>query len=261
MSSGRRYTPGYDATPTALFDHLAAHGMTHAVLVQPSFLGTDNSELLNAIAAHPERLRGVAVIDFDVSDRELCALREGGVVGVRFNLVGAPLPDLESPRWRGLLERVAATDWHVEIHREAHDLHRVVASALRCGVRVVVDHFGRPNPERGIDDDGFNSLLGLGASRNVWVKVSAAYRCSLEHEAFVVAAARRLIDAYGSDRLLWGSDWPHTQCESAANVAADLAALWRAAPDDAAHAAILGQTAAKLYRFAASISPRSSNSS
>src|SRR5437762_2208870 len=89
MSSGRRYTPGYDATPTALFGHLAAHGMTHAVLVQPSFLGTDNSELLNAIAAHPERLRGVAVIDFDVSDRELCALREGGVVGVRFNLVGA----------------------------------------------------------------------------------------------------------------------------------------------------------------------------
>lgn len=38
-----RHAPDYDATLDTYIAHLAEHGITHAVLVQPSFLGTDNT--------------------------------------------------------------------------------------------------------------------------------------------------------------------------------------------------------------------------
>src|ERR1019366_6879976 len=68
MVLGRRYTPDYDATLKDLFSHLDANGLEQAVLVQPSFLGTDNSYLLQAIAEAPRRLRGIAMVAPDVRD-------------------------------------------------------------------------------------------------------------------------------------------------------------------------------------------------
>ncbi|MFX5494428.1 amidohydrolase family protein, partial [Acinetobacter baumannii] len=79
----RRYTPAYDVTVEEYLARLDAHGMSHGVLVQPSFLGSDNSYLLQAIARAPQRLRGIAMVDADIEDAQLQALQQGGVVGVR----------------------------------------------------------------------------------------------------------------------------------------------------------------------------------
>lgn len=67
LASGRRYSPDYDATVQAYLANLSEHGLSHGVLVQPSFLGTDNRFLLDALAQAPDRLRGVAVVDTDIS--------------------------------------------------------------------------------------------------------------------------------------------------------------------------------------------------
>ena len=253
MVPGRRYTPDYDATLANLFTHLEANRLDQAVLVQPSFLGTDNRYMLAAIAEAPDRLRGVAMVASDVTEHQLGALARKGVVGVRFNLVGATLPDLRSARWQALLRRIAALGWHVELHREARDLAPLIESALEAGARVVVDHYGRPDPSLGLADAHLNALMAQAPSRQVWVKLSAAYRCARRPEAFETDAALRFVDAFGADRLLWGSDWPHTQCESAARVAASLAALQTAALDDFARDALLGGTARELYGFSATV--------
>ena len=68
MEPIRRYTPDRDATVIEYLAHLDEHGFTHGVLVQPSFLGYDNSHLLDALRRHPERLRGVAVVPPDVDE-------------------------------------------------------------------------------------------------------------------------------------------------------------------------------------------------
>ena len=49
LAATRRYTPGYDAMLAQYLTHLQNHGLSHGVLVQPSFLGTDNSYLLAAL--------------------------------------------------------------------------------------------------------------------------------------------------------------------------------------------------------------------
>ena len=248
MVAGRRYTPDYDATLTDLFSHLDANRLDQAVLVQPSFLGTDNSYLLEAIAAASGRLRGIAMVAPDVTDHQLDELALGGVVGVRFNLVGVPMPELRSTAWTSLLRRVVGLGWHVELHREARDLHLLIESALHEGARVVVDHYGRPDPAFGSADVNLNALMAFASSRRVWVKLSAPYRCTSNPEEFEREAALRFANAFGADRLLWGSDWPHTQCEAKASVAASLDSL-RASLGDKMLDAVLGCTARDLYAF------------
>ncbi|HZG19010.1 MAG TPA: amidohydrolase family protein [Herbaspirillum sp.] len=252
MADGRRYTPAYDITVDEYLARLDAQGISHGVLVQPSFLGSDNSYMLQAIARAPQRLRGIAMVEPDIDESALLALQQGGVVGVRFNLVGgAPLPDFRGV-WRDTLARIAQLGWQVEIHREAVDLPQVLEPLLELGMKVVVDHFGRVDPALGVDDPGFRYLLSTGASRLVWVKLSAQYRNGgSEGGAHFARQAWPLLRQHlGTERLLWGSDWPHTQHESMT----DYADSWRRfedlVSDEQDRRLITGQIAAQLFDFA-----------
>jgi len=253
MVPGRRYTPDYDATLNDLLAHLDANDLDRAVLVQPSFLGTDNSYMLSAIAQAPDRLRGIAMVATDATEDQMEVLERKGIVGVRFNLVGADLPDVQSTQWTGLLRRIATVDWHVELHREAHDLALLIDSALDAGCRVVVDHYGRPSSALGVADPSWSALMRFGSGSRVWVKLSAAYRCASDLEEFEKTAALHLASAFGPDRLVWGSDWPHTQCEATADVQGSLEAL-SASFDAATLDAVLGGNATELYGFSGAAS-------
>src|SRR3546814_17360805 len=77
---------------------LDAIGATYGVLVQVSVHGTDNRLMLETLRAHPQRLRGVAVVDPGLPERDYAALREQGVRGLRINALfagGPHLPALE----------------------------------------------------------------------------------------------------------------------------------------------------------------------
>lgn len=90
MPDRRRAPAGYDATPEDYLRVLGANGMSKGVLVQPSFLGTDNSYLVAALQKYPDRFRGIAVVAPTISGAELQKLQDAGVVGIRLNLVGLP---------------------------------------------------------------------------------------------------------------------------------------------------------------------------
>ena len=66
-----RYRPDYEASIEQWLARWPEAGVTHGVLVQPSFLGTDNSQLLAALQERPTVLRGVVVIDPSITKREL----------------------------------------------------------------------------------------------------------------------------------------------------------------------------------------------
>jgi predicted TIM-barrel fold metal-dependent hydrolase len=214
LAPGRRYAPDYDAPLSLYLDQLDHNGITNGVLVQPSFLGTDNSYLVDCLKQTKGRLRGIAVVDPAVSADELRELDRAGIVGIRLNLVGQPLPDLVASEWKVLLANVKSMGWQVEIQRNASDLAALVPQLLDHGVTVVLDHYALPDPKLGVADPGFQSVLKLGATKNVWVKISAPYRNGAAGESFAKEAYPLLRSAYGLDRLLWGSDWPHTQFEA-----------------------------------------------
>src|SRR3546814_19926650 len=75
---------------------LDAIGATYGVLVQVSVHGTDNRLMLETLRAHPQRLRGVAVVDPGLPERDYAALREQGVRGLRINALFAGGPTLQA---------------------------------------------------------------------------------------------------------------------------------------------------------------------
>ena len=250
LADARRYAPTYDAPLPAYLAQLDAHGVSHGVLVQPSFLGVDNSYLLAALKQAPQRLRGVAVIDPAAPETLLTQMNAEGIVGIRLNLIGAADPQLKSPVWQAALARLHALGWHVELHVEARRLPALLQPLLEAQVNVVVDHFGRPDPALGVDDPGFAALLAAGRSRRVWVKISGAYRngANGRGEAIAQAAMPRLKDALGLDRLVWGSDWPHTQFESTQNYAKNRKFLDELVTDADERARVLASPR-ELFRF------------
>jgi predicted TIM-barrel fold metal-dependent hydrolase len=251
LAPQRRHAPDYDAALDAYVEHLHTNGVSHAVLVQPSFLGTDNSFFLDVLQRYPQRFRGVAVIDPSISDEALQHLARHGVVGMRLNLIGLALPDLREMHWRDLFQRINALGWHVEIHRDAVDLPLVIPPLLEQGCTVVIDHFGRPDPAYGADDPGFRYLLTTAKTGRVWVKLSAAYR-NVDGEsgtALGQTLAAALLDSFGAARLVWGSDWPHTQHRSLIDYAGSRNALDRWIPDASLRTIVLRDSARALFRF------------
>jgi predicted TIM-barrel fold metal-dependent hydrolase len=248
LAPGRRYAPDYDAPLPLYLEQLDRNGMTNGVLVQPSFLGTDNSYLVESLKQASGRLRGIAVVDPSVSADELHALDRAGVAGIRLNLVGQPLPDLGAAEWKALLGNVKAMGWQVEVQRNASDLAALAPQLLDHGVSVVLDHYALPDPKLGVDDPGFQSVLKLGATNNVWVKISAPYRNGAAGEDFAKAAYPLLRKAYGLDHLLWGSDWPHTQFEAAQTYAKNRQFLDTLITDPNERAQVLASPRS-LFRF------------
>lgn len=211
----RTYTPG-----AATFDDMVAlHGalgVQRRVLVQPSVYGTDNRCLLSAVArAGQGHCRAIAVVVLDAVDTAAVdALHAGGVRGIRLNLAVRHEADLQRARDQFLQAARAITrpDWCVQVHCSG-DLLGVLADALHAfDVPVVLDHFAGLRPSTAHDaHPALQALLYLLASGQAFVKLSADYRASETPEPHedLAPLARRLI-AHHADRLLWGSDWPHT---------------------------------------------------
>lgn len=244
VTSRRRYAPDYDAPLARFLAELDRHRIRDAVLVQPSFLGTDNSYMLAALAAAGGRLRGIAVVAPDVGEEDLDRMAEAGVVGIRFNLIGDDPAKLARPEWRGLSKRAAGRGWQIELHAEGRDLPALIDLLAPLGAPLVIDHFGRPDAARGIDDEGFRRLLAAGRAGRIWVKLTGAYRCG---GAEVAPYADALLDSLGAGRLLWGSDWPFTQYEAVRCYDDGLAELTAWCSD--AERAAIAATSRKLFGF------------
>ena len=248
MANARRYAPQYDATLERYLATLDQNHIGRGILVQPSFLGTDNSFLLDALRQHPERLRGVAVVEPGMPLNELRQLAGSGIVGLRLNLVGMKLPDFSAAPWPAFFRNAEQAGLHIEIHREAKDLPYILPPMLQSGVVIVLDHFGRPDPVLGVNDPGFVALLKAAESRRIWVKISGAYRNGANGagEKTALAAIPLLRNSVGLDRMVWGSDWPHTQFESTMTYAKARAMLDVWLPDPQERKQVLETSPARL---------------
>lgn len=188
---------------------LDGHGIAHALLVQPSGYGTDNAAMLDAIASHPGRFKGIAVVDPRTSERELEALARCGVVGVRFNLPTYERDGLTRPEAPAFLARLKALGWYAQVYAADAQWPEIAPILRKSGVKVLVDHFGVHDLAAGTGSPGFQAVLGLGRGGNAAIKLSAPFRISREPGyADVKPFARAVPDAFGIENCVWGSDWP-----------------------------------------------------
>jgi len=250
LVADRRYTPDYDATLADYLRQLESGGIRHGVLVQPSFLGFDNNYLCACVDAEPSRLRGVVVVAADEGAAGVERYARRRIVGMRHNLIGRD-PGLPLRNaWDDVHTAAAAAGWHVELHTEARHLPPLIDHFSGRGITIVVDHFGRPDPETGVADPGFQHLLkraGAGDAQ-IYVKMSAPYRLK---GADPCAYADALLTHIGADRLLWGSDWPWTQNEDRHTYRQTVAWLsqWLSDHDQADIIARMNRAAERVFRF------------
>jgi predicted TIM-barrel fold metal-dependent hydrolase len=253
-TGGHMPAPAECGTPEQLATVLDAHGLSHALIVNPQAgYGTDNRCLLDAIARSHERFRGVALIGHDVTDRELAALKDGGVVGARFNLLFKHATSIRGAAGERLLSRVRELGWFAQIYYRDDGIVDVLPQLRASGVRVVVDHCGGVDPARGLDQPGFQALLALGRGGNAAVKLSGAFRLSSQPwpHADLDPYIAALIDAFTPDHCVWGSDWPFVRFPARTDYGPQRMLLDRWLPEADARRRVLWDAPRKWFGFEA----------
>ena len=241
---GARYRPGYAATLTEWQSHWREAGITHGVLVQPSFFGTDNREMQACLERDRARLRGVAVISPGTTAADIARLHDAGVRAIRWTLYGiTDYAQYRAPEWSGTLARIAALGWHLEVFVAAGRVPDIVPAFASSTLPVVFDHFGNPGREAAADAT-FAALQALARARPVFCKLSGHYRVDGDGAAL----AQRWLDIAGARAFVWGSDWPWTGHEGRVQYAALRRELDRWMGAERLEA-VLGDNAAALYGF------------
>jgi 2-pyrone-4,6-dicarboxylate lactonase len=208
----RRFTPG-EATVKDLRGHMLACGLSRVVIVQPSVYGDNHDCLLSALNELGSMAQGIAVVSEHTTDAEIGKLNAAGVVGTRINLVvdhqtdpGPVIARLQA------IERRIPDHWHVQWHVRL-DMLQAIADHITTSARThVLDHIGLPDLKAGALSHPWMNMLALMRSGKLYVKISAPYLTSLAGPPFtdLRPMVESLIETR-ADRVLWGSNWPHTQ--------------------------------------------------
>src|SRR4051812_5545786 len=119
-------------------------GTTRSVVVQPSTYGVDNRCLVDALGQLGSASRGVAVVDTEVQEAQLEALRAAGVRAVRVNFVSPQTWGTTTPEILATLaRRVSPFGWHVQILMTGDQIATHEGAIRAVPTPVVIDHLGR----------------------------------------------------------------------------------------------------------------------
>lgn len=197
--------------PLAAIEALAqSHGFGHLVLVQPSVYGTDNTVLLDALRVQPGRHRGVVVVDASVTDAALADMHHLGVRGVRFNLV-SPAGNEQNlqTEFLQLTPRLQALGWHVQWYARPDDLPVIAAMHQRTSVVAVLDHLAGLHAGLSTNSSAWQAVEKLNQC-GAFIKLSGWYRLQSEAPYFDLGNQVLSVASMFTNRMIWGSDWPHT---------------------------------------------------
>ena len=197
-------------TTAQLLEVMKTCGVGHLLLVQPnSGYGSDNSCMLDAMGQYKGVFKGVAIADLGADLATLRDLKRRGVVGIAFN------PTFHGTEYyarsTALIEKLAELDMFLQLQSENDQLLMFLPWIEAIPVRVLIDHCGRPRPDAGLDQPGFNGLLRLAETGRVHVKLSGYAKFARAPYPFEDAwrYVRAIVDAFTLGRCMWASDWPY----------------------------------------------------
>ncbi|WP_299472172.1 amidohydrolase family protein [uncultured Roseibium sp.] len=238
-----RYVPEAPASLAQWLTHQKRNKLRGGVIVQVSFLGTNNTELCAALSKlDMNRYAGVGVVELEADGDEMDRLVAAGVRGLRWNFVGGGrLPNLREQSVQRFLGMLRERNLHLEIHLEGDRLAPLLAPLTDTGVSIVVDHFGLPSHEDPHQDPLVRAVGELVDRSRLYFKFSAHYRTPFDLKCH----AQALLHHLSGTNIVWGSDWPHTQheCETDYDSVFDLCDKWGLGSDHAAVQSLYGLSA------------------
>ncbi|GAA4467478.1 hypothetical protein GCM10023189_51200 [Nibrella saemangeumensis] len=213
------YKPDVSKQPAdplaAYLKHLDEEKIDRAVIVHPEPYGDDHALILDCLKREPNRLRGTTLYypNDPNAPKKLAALvrQEPRIVATRFHAHRGKesyLNTFADPGVRALWKQAVDNDLIIELHigpnyaRQAGD-----AIAAFPGCKVLIDHLAEPNMGTGVE---FADVLDLARFPNVYMKLSGLEYFATDKPYFESALpfTRRVIQAFGVDRMVWGSGSP-----------------------------------------------------
>lgn len=222
LAAKRAFTPR-DATLTQLNAMHARLGIDKLVLIQTSVFGHDNRCMLDGLSRLGARARGIAVMADDTQGHELDRMHRLGVRGLRVNIAtyGSRSPEEVAGRLKAAARLCERNGWHVQLFIGADALAALAPVIEALPVDCVIDHFGLLHP-RLADHPARPALGAMLEAGRTWVKISGAYRLGEGRGNDVkdpaIGELAGLLYRANPERIVWGTDWPHTPVHGAAAV-------------------------------------------
>lgn len=219
LAAQRAFTPR-DATLAQLNAMHARLGIDRLVLIQTSVFGHDNRCMLDGLSRLAARARGIAVVADDTPGHELDRMHRLGVRGLRVNIAtyGSRSPEEITRRLKAAARLCERNGWHVQLFVGADALAELAPAIEALPVDCVIDHFGLLHPR--LRDHPARPILGaMLEAGHTWVKVSGAYRlgegAGNDVKDPAIGELARLLYRANPERIVWGTDWPHTPVHGA----------------------------------------------
>jgi predicted TIM-barrel fold metal-dependent hydrolase len=211
---------GQSMSPERVLIEMAEAGVDGGILSPVGVYGHDNSLELSAARQYPRKFAVVGWLDHLAADLEERLDRDvaDGMIGVRLMRL-QDIERLERREFDRVLTACQERDLSVGLLL-AHPIREAVLELFQRfeGVRFILDHLGVgwvPPTLGPAPPDPFErvpAVTALARFPNVFLKLSGAP--SLSHEPYpftdIWDGVRRLLDGFGVDRVMWGSDFTRT---------------------------------------------------
>ena len=228
------------------------YGVDHCLVVGPnSGYGLDNRCLLDSIARSEGRFKGVAVVQKATSLGELEDLKARGIVGIAINATYHGVDYYLD--FGPLIGRLAKLDLFLQVQVEGDQLVALMPLIGRSDARLLIDHCGRPDLAAGLMQPGSVAVRSMGAAGRAAVKLSGIQKFSQTEFPYRDAWAhiRALVDAFGLDHCMWGSDWPFLRAPERLDYGPLLSVVDKIFPAETDRKKLLWDTPSRLFGFGA----------
>ena len=136
-------------------------GLQRFVIVQPSYYGTDNSCMLDALSAAGTRARGVAMVGENCTDEELqrCTRAACGRCAWICSCARVGRRPKSSPTSKHSVRRTRAIGWHVQFYTPGWVVRDLLPFLAGLDADFVIDHMGYMLESDGLTHTDFDRLI------------------------------------------------------------------------------------------------------
>ena len=242
------------STVESLIAAMDEAGVAKAAVVHSSTTyGFDNSYVVDGCNQHPDRLVAVGSVDMLADD--VAATIKGwagkGLAGLRIFTGGSTKDfdpsELDNPKSFKAWEMLAELGLPMCIQTGPVGLPQVAMLARKFPrVNIILDHLGRPDVLDGPPYANAASLFEIADIPNIFMKLTPRIFGDVKKDkASAETFFPRVVEAFGAQRMAWGSNFPTSPGTLAEILATAQAGLASLSADDQAW--IFGKTAQRLY--------------
>lgn len=246
--------PVQDATPEMLIDLMRANGVEKTVIVQVIYYRWDNRYAADVLRRYPQYFQGVARVDpqsINAPDDLSRLVEQDHFHGVRLSPAGDASGDwIRGPLMPPLWKRTRDLKVPMQILAPVTRMPDIARLAEKFpDLTVVIDHMADCPADQPAE---LEKLLALKRYPRVFVKVSHTWSVSREAYPYrdALVQVKKLYDAFGPRRLMWGTDWPmsESRCSYARTLAVVRDEMKFLNEDDKSW--LLGRTVERVWPFA-----------